>query len=171
MSEEEFQVILGNQRRANEAGALAESGIAKLLKRNDRIIAKSEAELEQTCTNILTQDGWRYLKTDPVSRRAHGKGFGELGMADGLYIRYSVGRWPETPADDICATSHAQIMWIEWKRRTETGADTKAAEHQKAWHRDERAKGALTLIAGEDFPATIEGFCDWYQRSGLMRTK
>lgn len=165
MSEEEFQVILGNQRRANEAGALANSGIApKPLKRNDRIIAKSEAALEQTCTNILIQDGWRYLKTDPVSRRAHGKGFGELGMADGLYIRYR-----SSPPSCLGCTVPAEfcrseVMWIEWKR--EKGGVV--ADHQRDWHTAEREKGALVLVAGEDFPATIEGFCDWYQRSGLM---
>jgi hypothetical protein len=37
---------------------------------------------------MLVQDGWRALKTSPVSRRARGVGFGELGMADYLYIRY-----------------------------------------------------------------------------------
>jgi len=33
----------------------------------------------------------------------------------------------------------------------------------------ERKRGALTLIAGQDFPATIEGFKAWYIGSGLNR--
>ena len=42
-------------------------------------------------------------------------------------------------------------------------------QHQVAWHQRERARGALTLLAGVDFPATIEGFAEWYRASGLMR--
>ena len=91
-------------------------------------------------------------------------------MADGLYIRYLDKAIVEYPGGYmVLKRPAAEILWIEWKRRTETGADTKAAEHQKAWHRDERAKGALTLIAGEDFPATVEGFIAWYEQSGLKR--
>jgi hypothetical protein len=32
-----------------------------------------------------------------------------------------------------------------------------------------RARGALTLIAGEDFPASVDGFRCWYAASGLRR--
>jgi hypothetical protein len=60
------------------------------------------------------------------------------------------------------------VLWIEWKR-VFSGRATKATAHQRAWHEAERALGALTLIAGEHFPATIEGFREWYSRSGLQR--
>ena len=172
LSESDLRQLEDNQRAANPK-PISDDEARRMLEMVDKVSARKSAKLEAAvqaeCTNILIQDGWRYLRTDPVSRRAHGKGFGELGMADGLYIRYGVGIWAETSATDYCAHSHAQVLWIEWKRRTETGADTKAAEHQKAWHLVERAKGALTLIAGGDFPATVEGFIAWYEQSGLKR--
>ena len=58
------------------------------------------------------------------------------------------------------------MMWIEHKSPT-----GRAAPHQKAWHAAERARGALVLVAGEDFPASIDGFMEFYRRSGLMRRK
>ncbi len=82
-------------------------------------------------------------------------------MADYLYIRYQAdGRTPHLPL----LRRIAEVMWIEWKSKR-----GKAAEHQKRWHAAERARGAFTLIAGEDFPKTIEGFQAWYRASGLMR--
>lgn len=120
----------------------------------------SEKDLEQACSGLLALDGWRSLKTDPVSRREWGKGFGELGMADRLYIRYG---WHSTIPNP--ALRHvAEVMWIEWK--TTTG---RAEQHQIAWHTAERARGALVLLAGVDFPATFDGFLGWYRVSGLMR--
>ena len=119
----------------------------------------SEAHIERTCTDWLALDGWRHLKTDPVSRREWGKGFGELGMADGLYIRYR-----RISLDQITLEPLVELTWIEWKSKR-----GKAKQHQKDWHAAERARGALTLIAGEDFPKTIEGFQAWYRVSGLMR--
>jgi hypothetical protein len=124
----------------------------------------SEAEIERDCTAWLELDGWRALRTDPVSDRKRGKGFGELGMADHLYIRYGPDlklppEWKK-PVDH----SHAQVLWIEFKRPGQH-----PAPHQVAWHQQERARGALTAIAGEDFPATVEGFQIWYRSSGLQR--
>lgn len=136
-------------------------------KRKGRTVT-SEAKIASDCINILVQDGWRYLKTDPVSRRAWGKGFGEVGMADGLFIRYlgftSSGGFLacSTPSTQSCA----DLAWIEWKRE-----DGKPADHQSRWHEQERALGALTLIAGVDFPATVEGFMGWYKASGLQRKR
>lgn len=131
----------------------------------------SESHIEQTCTAWLELDGWRSLKTDPVSRREWGKGFGELGMADRLYIRYrdifavadmtACKRLLPALAD---LETLAQVLWIEWK--TPTGA---VKPHQADWHHAERNRGAMTLIAGMNFPASIEGFQNWYRESGLMR--
>lgn len=118
-----------------------------------------ESDIARTCSDLLQADGWRMLITDPVSDKSRGKGFGELGMADRLYIRYEAWR----PS----VLSLHEVMWIEWKR-TVRGKPTKATAHQQAWHQAERARGALTLIAGEDFPATIEGFREWYRSSGLQ---
>lgn len=122
----------------------------------------TEAQIEKACSDILSWDGWRSLKTDPVSRREWGKGFGEPGMADRLYIRFMFTNpmW----LDNHLGRSAARVMWIEWK-----SARGKPKPHQTRWHEAERARGALTLIAGVDFPASIEGFTEWYKRSGLMR--
>jgi hypothetical protein len=56
------------------------------------------------------------------------------------------------------------VLWVEFKRGKE-----KAGSHQVAWHAKERARGALTWIANEDFPATVDGFRSHYEKSGLMR--
>lgn len=145
---------------------------ALALARKARIVRKSEREIERTCTGILKRDDWRSLKTDPVSDKRRGKGFGELGMADYLYIRYwaaNVHRKPE-PYDGAANALHLasgnEVLWVEWKRH-----DGKAAEHQKAWHAAERKRGALVLVAGEDFPASVEGFHEWYLKSGLCRSR
>lgn len=115
--------------------------------------------IEAECTRLLEQDGWRALRTDPVSDRGKGKGFGELGMADHLYIRYGrrANRYLPQGEED-------QAMWIEYK-----SARGKPKKHQIDWHTKERARGALTLIAGVDFPASLAGFKEWYEKSGLMR--
>lgn len=110
-----------------------------------------EKHIQETCTQYLELDGWRALKTDPCSDRARGKGFGEKGMADHLYLRYDCRRL-------------AEVMWIEYKRPKGT-----LSLHQKIWHEAERARGAFTAIAGIDFEPTIEGFVEWYRASGFNR--
>ena len=115
--------------------------------------------MEAECTRLLEQDGWRSLRTDPVSDRGRGKGFGELGMADHLYIRYSYRH----PASNN-ALSLSQVLWVEFK-----SSKGKPAKHQIEWHTAERARGALTLIAGVDFPASVAGFVEYYRASGLNR--
>lgn len=119
-----------------------------------------EADLARTCTDLLQIDGWRALKMEPISRREWGKGFGEVGMADSLYLRYRQAG-PYLPGLAL-----TEAMWIEWKI-----PKGRVAPKQHAWREQERARGALTLIAGVDFHASIEGFCRWYQNSGLQRKK
>lgn len=123
------------------------------------IETRSESMIEAECTKLLEEDGWRALRTDPVSDRGRGKGFGELGMADHLYMRYGQRSNREFPQGE-----EDQVMWIEFK-----APKGKPAKHQILWHQKERARGALTLIAGEDFPASVEGFKQWYAASGLNR--
>jgi hypothetical protein len=144
MSEQEFAILKQNQRQA-----------LGLPLRSKSAVTISERAMERTCTTMLISDGWRPLKTSPVSRRARGVGFGELGMADYLYIRYWAG----------CRPEEAQVAWVEWKR-----ADGEAAPHQLAWIKAERAKGALVWLAGVDFEATPEAFWEFYKRSGLCRS-
>lgn len=159
--------------------------------RKPKLPVISEADIQLACGEYLQLDGWRMLRTDPVSdmaiaqvirkrladvalpshirslvleiidRSIRGKGFGELGMADCLFMRWDRDP-PWTGQGSTWFRAHAEVMWIEFKRK-----DGKAQPHQKTWHAAERARGALTLIAGEDFPATIEGFIDWYEKSDL----
>ena len=126
----------------------------------------SEAHIERTITGYLQLDGWRALKTNPTSNRARGKGFGEIGMADVLYLRYSSHKSVVAGASSIF---QVELLWAEFKRITTQGRTTKAAPHQREWHERERARGAATLIVGEDCPATVEGIQDWYRNSGLRR--
>lgn len=120
--------------------------------------ALSEATIQNTCSQFLELDGWRRVRTD--LKQLRGMGVQEPGMADDLFIRYESN---QVQADND-NWGQALVIWVEWKRKT-----GKAAEHQKWWHAAERARGALTLIAGEDFVASIEGFRAWYFKSGLRR--
>ncbi len=126
----------------------------------------SEAHIAATCTAWLELDNWRAIETDPKHLR--GLGVSEPGMADRQYIRYlndadpRKGRYPAETGKTYWPI--AEVMWIEWKKK-----GGKAGQHQKDWHARERSRGALTLIAGIDFPASIESFCAWYQKSGLQR--
>ncbi len=126
-----------------------------------------EHMIEAECTILLEQDGWRALRTDPVSDRGRGKGFGEPGMADHLYIRYGQFRrtFPSTVNENKpYAIACAEVLWVEFK-----SAKGKPSKHQIEWHTKERARGALTWIAGVDFPASVAGFVEHYRKSGLNR--
>lgn len=168
----------------------------------------TEKQLQNTCSEYLELDGWRRIKMDPVSDASRGKGFGELGMSDDIYIRYANDNpYLRTPAGlrgdqpDFKPRQWAEVMWIEWKRpKGDTGTGPcrkcglrpgdagsagpcgrngahnfarpragKASKHQAEWIAAERARGALVLLAGVTFPATIEGFQKWYLASGLAR--
>lgn len=148
-------------------------------RRSDRFIYPelTEAQIERTCSDYLALDGWRMLKTNPVSDRSRGKGFGQKGMPDCLYIRYTprVGGQNIPPGIHIeksmplndwwRSTCQAELLWIEWK-----SAKGRIQSHQREWHCLERLRGAATWIAGQEFPATIEGFQAFYRKSGLWRT-
>ena len=118
----------------------------------------TEAQIERQCSDFLALDGWRLVKTDPCSDARRGKGFGERGMADCLYLRYGTAR-PEAPQ-----RASGDILWVEWK-----GPKGRVAPHQAQWHIEERARGAAVVVAIQDFPPTFEGFTDWYRKSGLLR--
>lgn len=132
-----------------------------------------EAVIQEDVTKFLECDGWRALRTDPVSDRRRGKGFGEIGMADMMFIRYwgsHVGRAPQghdTRCNALALAAGNHIMWIEFKR----GRGGVLAKSQRDWHNKERARGALTLIAGEDFTPSLKGFRAWYRASGLERRR
>ncbi len=127
----------------------------------------TEAQIAAACNELLLADGWRGVVTDPPQLR--GLGVSEKGIPDGLYIRYDDPRVDAVikrgkGEGTFWQRIQAQVLWIEWKRK-----GGKAAQHQRDWHAAERARGALVLLAGEDFPATIDGFTDFYFNSGLNR--
>jgi hypothetical protein len=114
-----------------------------------------ERELARECTKLLQLDGWRALPLEPISRREWGKGTGEIGQPDYLYLRYGLSAEQR---------SHAEVIFVEWK-----SPDGKVTAAQRLWHDVERERGALTAIAKVDFPATVDGFIGWYVKSGLCR--
>lgn len=131
----------------------------------------SEADIEKTCTDLLELDGWRSFKMEQNFSERKVKVTGEKGMPDHLYIRSGLTYWliEHAGLDTNDITTYAvlagsQVMWIEYK-----SAKGLLATHQRLWHETERRRGALVLVAGVDFPASIEGFQSWYRSSGLNR--
>ncbi len=130
-------------------------------RRAPRVPKISEADIQRTCTELLELDGWRALRTDPVSRREWGKGFGEKGMADYLYIRYA----DYADRSPVWA-SQAQVLWVEYKSRRGS-----LKPHQKVWIDAERDRGAFVAVTGETFVPSVDGFVAWYNQSGLARRR
>jgi hypothetical protein len=118
----------------------------------EKPVPAAESLIEAECCKLLAEDGWRTLKTDPVADRSRGRGFGEPGMADTLALRY--GR----------QGASCEALWIEWK-----APGGRVRKHQVAWHTRERARGAMTAIAGVDFAPSVQGFIGWYRSSGLAK--
>ena len=121
-----------------------------------------EADIERTITEWLALDGWIGLKTSPVSNRARGAGFGEVGMADYQYRRFQ--DLPGTLPGTIPWLAQCELFWIEFKRPKGVHG-----RHQIAWQDREDARGALVLALGRDVAPTIEAVQEWYRGSGLMR--
>lgn len=118
-----------------------------------------ESHVQQTVREFLELDGWRAIRTDPVSDRARGKGFGEVGMPDYLFARYRRHELDGKFHLDIGQI--AELLWVEFK-----APGRKATAHQLAWHAAERARGALVLVVDD-----IEAFREWYGKSGLQRKR
>lgn len=112
-----------------------------------------ETDIARACTDFLALDGWRPIKMEPVSNRAWGKGTGEKGQPDYLYIRYGAG-------------ASAEVLWIEWK-----APRGKVAPHQRDWHTLERKRGATVWVATEQFEPNIDAFMGFYRRSGMARRR
>lgn len=131
----------------------------------------SEAHIQATCTAWLELDGFYALRTDPVSRREWGKGFGEPGMADYQYTRSEpLGACDECGPPGLskcwnCAASCSQF-YVEWKKD-----GGKQAQNQKDWKAKMQALGFVVITAGVEFHSSITGFCDWYAASGLQRKR
>lgn len=114
----------------------------------------TEAHVQQTVVQFLELDGWRAIRTDPVSDRSRGKGFGEPGMPDYLFLRY----WkPDHLHNDTRPIG--EMIWVEFKRK-----DKKPTSHQLIWHSGERGRGAFVFVVDD-----IDEFTRWYLGSGLNR--
>jgi len=123
-----------------------------------------EAPIQAECVRILESDGWRPFRTEAIADRSRGRGVGEIGQADYIFIRYGSGTVEPWKPLGLLATG-CDVIHIEFKRRR-GGVISKA---QREWHTRERARGALTLIAGEDFDSSVQGFTRYYKASGLCR--
>ena len=121
----------------------------------------SESSIEEGITAILEYDGWRSFKMERNFSEKKQRAFGEAGMPDRLYVRYAYGGSYPKFASGQCIS---EVLFIEHK-----SAKGIASAAQKLWHAAERKRGALTLIAGVDFVASIDGFLSWYESSGLKR--
>jgi len=126
----------------------------------EKILKISEAHVQQTVVQFLELDGWRAIRTDPVSDRSRGKGFGELGMPDYLFIRYQPekGHCVQFPFP-LNQGQIAEVLWTEFKRKRGLRKD-----HQVRWHQAEAARGALVLTVDD-----IDEFTRWYKASGLCQ--
>ncbi len=120
-----------------------------------------ESDIQRTCEDILKWDGWRIFRIEKNFSEKKQKATGELGAPDALCIRYRT-----FPQGFASFAGHAEVMWIEWK-----ALNGIPSCEQQLWHRAQLKLGALVLCAGINFPATIDGFKQWYAASGLQRRK
>jgi hypothetical protein len=119
----------------------------------------TEAQIERQITDFLALDDWRAIKTEASATSPRG-GRVERGTPDVLYIRY---RWEASTRRPLPL---CEAMWIEHK-----APGGKVSQHQRDWHQAERARGALVVVATEDFAPSLDGFAAWYRQSGIMRRK
>ena len=124
----------------------------------------SEAQIQKQIDDFLELDGWRIIRTDLPHLR--GLGVQEKGIPDRLYIRYWAGLSVRGAgiAEKADLLAETQSLWIEHKKLR-----GRLSEHQEAWHAAERARGALVIVAGQDFHPSLDSFCQWYGQSGLQR--
>lgn len=122
-----------------------------------------ESSLESGVATLMQLDGWRYFHTEYALTQG-GRPVLEPNMPDALFVRYL----SKVHGTCMCAMQFgcccAHTIWVEFKR-----VGKKPTGEQKLWHAAERKRGAIVLVAGDTFPATIEGFKLWYASSGLAR--
>lgn len=125
----------------------------------------TEKHVQNAVVQFLEMDGWRAIRTDPVSDRRRGKGFGEIGMPDYLFLRYTFPRWGLNDHFDTIRLPDVEVhnrscilhLWIEFK-----APSGKLASHQLRWHQSEGNRGAVVLTVH-----SFDGFREWYMLSGL----
>lgn len=118
----------------------------------------TEAHVVEACVAYLQLDSWRALKQEPISRREWGKGSGEMGMPDWLFLRYQFpfhSDWPDIPEMRVVVEG----LWVEFKR-----PGGKPKPHQVTWAEAERGRGALVWVVD-----SFEALKALYGASGLAR--
>lgn len=119
----------------------------------------SERDIQRTVVEFMQLDGWRAIRTDPVSDKSRGKGFGEKGMPDYLFLRYDIELPGAAWRNESYDSSIAQVIWVEFKAKGK-----KREKHQQDWYEREAHQGALVLVVDD-----IDDFTRWYLESGLNR--
>ena len=122
-----------------------------------------ERNIQDGIVTILSLDDWIITILDPGYRPGQVMPKDYVpGTADLIAVR------PLNGPEHHSSWSHAKcdVMWIETKRPR-----GKVSETQRIWHESMRARGALTVIVGEDCEASSEAFRLWYESSSLCRRK
>ncbi len=113
-----------------------------------------ESSLESAIFDLLTYDNFHVFRFGWAITQA-GRELSEVGAPDLLALRYGL------PPD-----WRTEVLWLEIKSAT-----GRLSPEQRLWIIGERRRGALVWICGETFPATVEGFKEFYGASGLARRK
>jgi hypothetical protein len=116
-----------------------------------RQITLKESDLERQIADYLALDSWyvRHFELNYSERKQ--RSVGEKGMPDLLCLRYhALPGW-------------ANLLWIECKR-----PGGPVSRWQREWKERERRRGATVLLMGIDFEPSIDGFVEWYEKSGLQ---
>ena len=142
--------------------ALERTGDAMPLKldRKKRLVVPEKA-INGAIKTFLELDGWHVFLLETVSRREWAKFTGEKGMPDMLCLRYAA---PVSLPPSFRHVGDAEVLWIESKSK-----NGRVAQHQSDWHLLERKRGAMVIVAGQDFEPEIEDFIDFYRHSWLQR--
>lgn len=176
--------------------SLSKRGLKNLIAAVNAPPKLRESDLERTICDYLRADGWRILKTDPVSdtstvnaiRRAINSlgrehGFSWRGIVLSIISKCVRGKgFGEKGMADVLAIRYPQANTgskSDWSIEYQVVAEVlwlefkrkagKLSPAQEEWHLHERKLGALTVKFGVDCEASIEGFIGWYENSGLKR--
>lgn len=102
-----------------------------------------EKDIQAAIVRLMEIDGWEAMRTDPVSDRERGTGFGQCGQTDYLFLR----------------SRPDEILYVEFKRPGQ-----KPKPHQRAWMDATAARGFKVM-----WTDSVEVFCAWYLHEGLAR--
>lgn len=129
-----------------------------------KLFAAKERDIQGACEDLLQWDSWRIFRLEQNWSERKVKSVGEAGAPDCLAIRYRPTFKAGSKTLISLWESVAEVLFVEWKR-----PGGKSSQRQVDWHALERKRGALVWLAGETFPASVDGFLAHYRASGLNR--